>query len=263
MCMTKQTSLPVEKGYPERLHVTDTNVSWEVEVPAYSPPIHPDMQTLIPRLEAAGVDSLSRLSDLDRLATLSNRQASEEYGDEIVSLRNPLGRTGINGSGIYYVAGESVTADCAVIRMGKYGHELALVYNRGKWRIPGGFADNETEKHDRRSLVIREVYEEINIDLTEQAEANLIHTLLPAHVKENSRRSCDLGYLSNQVEVVLLSDQACSTDMKAGDDAEAAAWQTSAGILDLKRKGLISKDHFMYMTKALEWAERQQQHQRD
>jgi ADP-ribose pyrophosphatase YjhB (NUDIX family) len=247
--MTNQTSLPVEKGYPQRVVLADSETGWNLELPDYEPPLHPEFSLAQERLEEAGL-TITTPVDLAHLATLSDQQAAEEYGPVIQHLRNPLGRTGINGSGIFYHAGPSVVADMAVLRVREDQHfEMALVYNRGKWRLPGGFAE-PGDNDDQRRTAIRETDEELNINTSTLDEQGLVETLMPRHVKPSSRRSTDFGFIVNQVETVLLPDFELGNYLRAGDDAEASSWFTMNEVQIARLQGKISDDHYGYMQAA-------------
>lgn len=252
--MSNQSLLPYEKQYPERLVIDDTVTSWDVEAPDYNPPINPEFWMIQQKLEEKGVVLVDE-KELNRLATLNNQQATESYGEAILAVRHPLGRTGINGvlgyTFEYATAGESGAADMAIVRTGDQDREILLVRNRNKWSLPGGFCDNDEERADRRIAALREAYEETSLDLTQLAQQGLVRTVEELHVKPNSRRSTDMGYLTNQVEGVMLPDSEMGDEAEPGDDAEAVAWITYHDLYGLQESKQISKDHFNYAVKAL------------
>lgn len=244
--MINQTTLPIEKGYPERAVLADEHTNWDLEVPTYDPPIHPEFGLAQQRLAAAGLVVASP-EELTLLARLNNQQASEEFGDIVLDLRNPLGRTGINGTGIYYVAGMSEVGDMAMFRTSEEsGLEIATIFNRKKWRIPGGFSEPEDEG-DQAKTAIREAVEETSIDVYSLAEAGLVYTLVKKQIKTRSRRSADLGFMFNQVEAVLLPDYSMGDGIKPGDDAKDAKWMDFAEIETHRAACLISDDHYDYI----------------
>ncbi len=250
--MSNQTLLPIEKIYPPRFVLSDPLVSWDVEVSSYTPEVSPNFEQAAERLESHGVIVPSQLS-FARLATLNNRQAIEQYGPGVISVRNPLGRTGINGTGIFYEAGESGVADMAILRRTKADLlEVAMVFNRNKWSLPGGFVENGSERVNRRIAALREAEEEVGLDLSVFDNHGLVETLVPLHVKPSSRRSVDMAYITNQVEMLLLPDDACEDELRAGDDAERAEWVSLSEVQLRRRQGLVSDDHFSYITAAFE-----------
>jgi ADP-ribose pyrophosphatase YjhB (NUDIX family) len=248
--MPNQTLLPTEKQYPERFILDEHETGWAVECREYEAPLHPEPEKIIELLAAQGVE-VKNERELRHLAKLSTAQAIEVVGSGISELRHPLGRTGINGTGIYYKAGKTRTADMAILRDDPLdGLELALIFNRGKWRLPGGFIDSD-DNGDLVRTAIREAIEETTIDLSSCADKVL--TLIPEQVKPNSRRSVDLGYVTSQVSVVMLPNYEMGYDLACGDDAQAAAWFDHLGVELNYSDGQISKDHFGYMLEAFKY----------
>lgn len=252
--MTNQSLLPLEKNYPERLVVPDALTAWDTAHPSYAQaPVYGDGRRgdVYQLLETAGVDVLSE-TELRILGTLSTRQAEELYGPQINKIRNPLGRTGINGTGLFYKAGEAPAADMAIVRENpRRGRELALIFNRKRWGLPGGFCE-ASEVTDRQAAAVREAYEETGLDLTATTLAYPVQTLVPLAVKPGSKRSCDYGYITTQVETALLADCDDGEKIKAGDDAETADWFTEAEVDEYKALGKISDDHYGYAQKAFQ-----------
>jgi len=249
--MINQTLIPTEKKYPERQTLNDEQTDWAVEVTEYNPPLHPDFKTIADRLEERGVEIVDE-SQLRKLAKLSTAQAVEMVGPAIADIRHPLGRTGINGTGIYYKAGRFQTADMAIMRDNPATElEIALIFNRGRWRLPGGFIE-ESDSGSLKNTALREGSEETSINLAlldDQTE-----TLVPEQVKPSSSRSVDLGYITSQVEIVLLPEIEMSFDLAANDDAEAAGWFSHDEVLYHRQElGQISADHFAYVTQAFNW----------
>jgi ADP-ribose pyrophosphatase YjhB (NUDIX family) len=244
--MINQTTLPIDSKYPERFTLPDEQTNWDVEVPHYDAPIYPAFSKAQQRLTAAGLVVASP-EELTLLSRLNNQQASEEFGDIVLDLRNPLGRTGINGTGIYYVAGKSLVGDMAMFRFNEEsGLEIAMVYNRNKWRVPGGFAE-PVDAGNQRNTAVREAGEETNLDVASLADAGLVHTLIESQIKPRSARSADLGFMFNQVEVVLLPEYSMGDAIEPGDDAEAAEWMDLASIERYRAQGVISDDHYNYI----------------
>lgn len=251
--MTNQSHLGIEKKYPERLAVPNEYTSWDTAYDVYTPPINPDFTTVAERLLEQGVE-IADEKILRDIAKLSTQQAAEIVGPAIADVRHPLGRTGINGTGIFWKAGKSRTADMVILRDDNFsGLEIALVFNRGKWRLPGGFIE-PSDNDDLKNTALREGAEETAIDvaaLAEQAE-----TIIPEQVKPGSSRSVDLGYVTSQVEAVLLPDIEMSFDLAANDDVEAAGWFNHEEVLNHYREHRhISPDHFSYMVQAFKWGQ--------
>lgn len=240
-----QTVLPIEKGYPERQVLPDDQTSWERENLDYLPTLFPDAKRTSELLEAKGV-VIPTLAEMLTVGSLSNRQAAEAYGENILSLRNPLGRTGINGTGIFWNAGDSAVADIAIGRKNEGALQLAFVYNRGKWSLPGGFLEKDEDTSNRTLAGLREGTEETGLDLFEVAYAAFQMTAV--EVKPQSRRSVDFGFISNQVIGLLVPEGTIDETLQAGDDAEEAQWYTQAEITDLN----MSSDHRRYANLAFD-----------
>ena len=240
--MTNQSTLSIEKGYPARVPVPDPLTSWGREYPGYLPNVFPDAPRTLDLLERKGL-VIRTYKELGILGELSNRQAVDTYGDAVLNVRNPLGRTGINGTGIYYKAGKSTTADIAIMRATNEP-QIILVYNRGKWSLPGGF--KEPGDTDGLSIALREGQEETGLPLEDLD----IRTLIKSHTKGNSRRSTDLAYLSNTVATVTLPDPTLGEQLLAGEDAEDAKWFTATALAELVTQKQISVDHTSYAQQA-------------
>ncbi len=243
-----QTLIPTDKKYPKRFVLNDSDTSWGRRVDHYRPQSYSDFDEVAARLSRQGVE-IATPQELDRLATLTTAEAATLVGEDIKKVRHPLGRTGINGTGIYYEAGKSQTADLAAIRLqGSKVLEIAMVYNRGKWHLPGGFLEPDDEG-DHRRAAIREGYEETGLDLS-GLSARFI-TLLQEHVKPNSSRSVDMAYVTTQLEAVMLPDPEFGDGIKADDDAEKAEWVDTAKLRELMRTQQISVDHAHFAMVAL------------
>lgn len=226
--------------------MSDDQVSWDKENRDYTPPIVPDFRTAQEKLEAKGVLISDRVA-FERIGMLSNRQAVETYGEAILDLRHPLGRTGLNGTGVFWNAGNSATADFALGRRTEQGLELALIYNRGRWGLPGGFLDPGEDADDRTAAGLRECCEETGLDLS--PVAHMARPITEVHIKPQSKRSVDFGFISNQVIGLLLPKEAIDETLHASDDAEAANWFTVQEIADLPN---VSPDHRGYIHAAAE-----------
>lgn len=249
---TNQTRLPIESDYPERLVVPEALTSWNVELNpgVYSPPLYPDPSTVVGLLEAQGLDGITE-NDLPLFARLSNLQLTEAFGPDAVKLRHPLGRTGINGTGTFWQAGESRTSDIAIVRReSDRGPEIVLVYSR-RWGLPGGF--HEPEDHgDFNKAAVREGRQETDLDVDTLNAQGRVETLERAHTKLQSRRSVDLGFITNQVELLMLDPGESIGTLRARDDAEDAGWFTIEDVVALEQQGKISQDHFGYVIRAFD-----------
>ncbi|MBX4190472.1 NUDIX hydrolase [Candidatus Saccharibacteria bacterium] len=245
--MVNQTQIGKEKEYPDRFSLPDNFTSWETAVQSYEPLSYPDFDTIQEKLAAKSIE-VAGPKTLNDLAKFSTTKAIEFYGKAIADIRHPLGRTGINGTGVFWKAGKSRTADIAILRNEpSAGLQLAMVFNRRKWRLPGGFIEPQ-DQDDLRQTAIREGNEETSIDIS--ALANETETLIPEQVKPNSSRSVDLGYLTSQVETILLPDIEMSFDLAARDDAEAASWFDHSDVVNHHEIGQISPDHYAYAMQA-------------
>lgn len=248
--MPNQSLLPIERGYPDRMTVPHEHMSWDTSFGSYiDAPTHARNGNLLELLNEAGVE-LEYPEEIRILGMLSTTEAMDAYGPTVAKIRNPLGRTGINGTGIFYHAGEAPAADMAIVRWHPdHGRQIALVYSR-RWGLPGGFCE-ENELHDRSQAAIREAHEETSLDLSQIPLASPVETLYPLHVKPASKRSVDYGYITTQVEYAALMDFRDGNGLRANDDAEAADWFTIHEVKELLEHGTISPDHVGYALGAL------------
>lgn len=248
--MTNQTHLPVEKDYPQRLVLPDAQTIWEVSHPAYfHAPVYARDGNLFDLLDEAGVE-VKNEAELKVLGSLPTSIATELYGESIAKIRNPLGRTGINGTGIFYHAGEAAASDMAIVREHPTrGLEVLLAYSR-RWGLPGGFQE-ESDKGNGRTTAVREAAEETGIDLVELGLADTVETVVARTVKPNSRRATDYGFITTQVEAVLLPDSELGNAARASDDATSVMWAAQSNLDHLKKHDSISDDHYTYASTAL------------
>lgn len=254
-----QTHLDVDKSYPQRQILADHLTSWDIFAPDYSPPLpkKPDFDIVQKRLEEAGllVDSPE---ELDNLVKLETAEAVGIFGEVVASLRHPLGRTGINGTGIFNKAGASLTADMVLMRFHPdYRAQVALAFTRNKWSLPGGFVE-PGEEADRRLSAVREAWEEISIDLREcsLSDEDGFMTLVDGEVKPRSPRAADFGWINNEVTGHLLADYTDGDSIAPGtvDDRETitdARWFSIPEVGRLKVGVEISPDHCRYISRGV------------
>jgi 8-oxo-dGTP pyrophosphatase MutT (NUDIX family) len=249
-----QSTIPRDNQYPERHRVPDNKASWDIEYRGYeAAPIYPEFGMVRGIFLAQGVDIPTR-TDLRKLGMLSNKQAQEAYGERVVQLRHPLGRTGITGpagTNGYEWLGPKYSADLAMVRQHpSWGREIALIENRGKWHLPGGF---EVPKDEGNITVtaLREGEEETGLDFRHLAGTDDVTTLFAREVKPQSSRSTDYGWIENQVELIRVVDYAYSETARAGSDADKLSWFNLEEVeVDLGRAA-ISPDHYIYARRAL------------
>lgn len=241
--------LGIEQGYPERFLIPEPLHEWELSHPLYfHAPIYARDNNIFDLLDEAGVE-IRNSSELQVLGSLENKLAIEVFGPNVEKIRHPLGRTGINGTGLFYHAGEAQASDMAIVRQHTTrGFEVLLAYSR-RWGLPGGFSEPGDE--DGRQTAIREAVEETGIDVVDLRLEDDVITILPRMVKPNSRRSTDYGFITTQVEGLLLPEPGLGDAAKAGDDAKAVMWATQGTLDFLKREGNVSNDHYEYASKAL------------
>lgn len=250
--MVNQTTIDADKKYPGRTVLEDAHTNWDVYLPDYYPPLYPKFGRVRELLLIQGID-IKTASALQRLATLSTRQAIVTYGEAIEKVRHPLGRTGINGTGRLWSAGMSRTADLAITRdEPDQGSQILLVFNRRKWRLPGGFEDQEKDGlNNRQATALREGEEETGLPLFGLADAGYFDVIREEHVKSNSSSSVDLAYISNYVGLLHLPEPRLGDDIVAQEEeVEAIAWFNQTGLSNLRTNRQISVDHFQYATEA-------------
>jgi len=246
-----QTTLPVEKGYPERFSLADDLTDWNVGVPGYVPDINPGVDLAIERLNLKDVNVTDEKS-LRELAKLPMTEAIDAYGPAITKVRNPLGRTGINGTGIYYVAGGSRVADMTVRRTNNGGeHEIAMMHRGNKWRFAGGFMD-EVDRDNLELTALRELYEEVGLDFQDLAGTGQIVALRQEEVKPRSARATDMGFMTNAVYMYHLENYDYGNEIRPNDgEADQVGWFDMRAVQEFRDKKLISDDHFDYSLQAL------------
>lgn len=243
------TSLSIEKGYPSRICLDDSLVSWNASIPdtvTYGNPVtnlsfnHGSAVEKLVR-QGLGVMSDNQIVDLSRM---SNAEAVTHYGLEfaqsLTALRCPLGRTGLNGVGIFYKAGESLVSDMIAIHNDGPRLWVPLVFSRGRWNTPGGFRD--TIDKDGQDTAVREFSEEIGYDITEPVVPVMEEV-------KSSDRTVDHGWLKAEVYAAAVESRFILT---AGDDAEAAGWHMVESLPNLVERRQLSKTKMRYISQAIE-----------
>ncbi len=130
--------------YPPRLAVPDDKTAWATSYPGYAPVY------------------------FDAPVVLANDRSKKEGGwadpprpDTVVGEKNPAGRTGVAGRGLWGKYGANRTSDIVLVRTNpKTGVDEVLVGQRGdnkKWAIPGGLVDDGEEA---TQAATRELFEE-------------------------------------------------------------------------------------------------------
>lgn len=243
------TGLAIEKGYPERVILPDELTSWEANIPDhidYGSPVvdtKPDHGTTLEKMLRNGLPALSDTS-LQELSRMSSGEVATHYGREFASaldkLRCPLGRTGINGVGIFYEAGAALTSDLIAIHNDDGELWVSLVYSRGRWNTPGGFRE-ESDK-DGLHAAAREFEEE-----TGQEVFSAIVPVL-SEVK-TSDRTADNGWIEAEVFATQVESR---FKLTAGDDAEDARWERVAVLPEMVEAKQLSKAKMQYINRAVE-----------
>jgi ADP-ribose pyrophosphatase YjhB (NUDIX family) len=243
------TGLAIEKGYPERVILPDELTSWEVNIPDhidYGSPVvdtKPDHGTTIEKMIRGGLPDHLNIG-LEELARMSNGEVATHYGNEFASalhnLRCPLGRTGINGVGIFYEAGAALTSDLIAVHDDSGELWVSLVYSRGRWNTPGGFRE-ESDK-DGLHAAAREFEEE-----TGQEVPSFIVPVL-SEVK-SSDRTADNGWIEAEVFATQVESR---FKLIAGDDAEDAKWERVAVLPEMVEAKQLSKAKMHYIDRAVE-----------
>lgn len=246
------TTLEIENGYPERAYLPEDLTSWEKSIPdnVYynSAPVSispPEYGSIVDKFKRAEIDVT--VSDIKDFARMSNDDVRTVYGkdigDNLADIRCPLGRTGINGVGIFYEAGPSQTSNLVVVQY-ESAEEVwvPLVFNRGRWNTPGGFKD--ANDSDGQETAIREFEEEVGID-------PIIHTKGVVRViKElkDSPRTVDNGWIQDEVYAATSETQ---FELTPSDDAELAEWKRVSTLQSYVSEGLLSSSKYRYIIEAV------------
>ena len=252
-----QTEIGEDARYPERFVLADVYTFWDTEAWHYNPatPTHPDcdFRAVQQRLAEAGVEVISE-HDLTRMARMDTDNAVYNYGEEVRRLRHPLGRTGINGTGVFHKAGPSRTADVVALRKHpEDGVQVALAHARGKWVLPGGFMEEE-DGQDPVVAGLRELNEEISLDFRDPGTEGVeIELLIAEEIKPYTRKSADMGWLVNDVTGLLLPDYKLGDPIAIGtvdpnEIIESVGWFTEPALDHLD----IGVDHRRYIGVAID-----------
>lgn len=242
------TTLAIEKGYPARTELEEQYCSWDVSLPdsvVYGVPVtnlSESHGTVIEKLARSGFRASSD-EHVVELSRMSNAEVKmyhgEDFADALKRLRCPLGRTGLNGVGIFYEAGESLASDLVVIHNNDGKLEVPLVYSRGRWNTPGGF--REPIDQNGQATALREFEEEVGhaIDVPITSVINEVKT---------SDRTTDHGWMRVELHAAQTEIRFALT---AGDDAERAEWFPVAGLSGMVRDKQLSKTKLHYITEAV------------
>jgi 8-oxo-dGTP pyrophosphatase MutT (NUDIX family) len=242
------TRLAIEAGYPQRTVLPDEMTSWEVSIPDsidYGSPIvntSPDHGMVKEKMFRAGL-TMPSSATLKDLARMSNGEVETHYGQDIsgllATLRCPLGRTGLNGVGIFYEAGEAATSD--LVAVCKEGGELwvPIVFTRGRWNTPGGFRDDS----DANGLeaAVREFKEELGHEVSSEVMPVL------KEVKD-SDRTADNAWIAAEVYAMIAESR---FKLQAGDDAEDAKWERFSNLGKMVENKQLSEAKLRYISEAV------------
>lgn len=251
-----QTTLGVDKKYLPRFKLPDIYTFWDSAAPEYNPatPVHPDCDFVAvqERLAQAGLE-IASVQDLTEMAKMDTDDAAYNFGEAVRRIRHPLGRTGINGTGVFHKTGPSYTADVVALRdHPDAGPQVALVHVRGKWAIPGGFME-DADEGDAVVAGIRELWEETNLDVRDWHLGidDPLEMLIEDEVKPQSRKSADLGWLINNVTGVMLPDWKQGETLAIGtedpsEEIDAVGW-FNCYELDTVIASNIGQDHRRYV----------------
>ncbi len=206
--------------YPRRFNVTDENLPWEVDYPAYAPPYF--VAPVV--LDNDCLKKVDGWADPEDVSQVENLPTESFEGpllrDEQGRPLNPRGRCGIAGRGLLGKWGPNYAADPIITRVNqRFGDVEMLAIQRkdnGQWAIPGGMVD----KGEAVSRTLsRELKEETGVEL-DFRDAKLIYQGFV-----DDRRSTDNAWIESTVKHLhLVGDQAEKLEIEAGSDALSVTW---------------------------------------
>ena len=242
------TKLAIEKGYPERTELSGQYTSWDAAIPdsvQYGSPVTNNSVghgTVVEKLQRKGLDVRTEKEIID-LSRMSYSDVVIHYGsdfaEQLQDLRCPLGRTGLNGVGIFYEAGESLASDMVVVHTDERSVWVPLVFNRTRWNTPGGFKDLSDTNGEETA--VREFSEEVGYDISS-------HIIPVIQEVKSSDRTTDHGWM--KVEVYATRAESKFT-LTAGDDAEKAMWAPLELLPNLVRNNELSQTKLDYIKNAV------------
>lgn len=250
----------VEVGYPERTRLPNELVPWDVSIPpgikygtvedklvvkGLEIPSSKTQGTIGDKLERIGV-TLPTEANLVPLARASNDEIKSRYGDQdekfvknFLKLRSPFGRTGLNGVGIFYEAGQSKATDTVVLFDGNEGLKILLVNNRGRYNTPGMFFDDDKISEVDASYAA--VFDETGIHIDT--------ALMPVLSEDKaSVRTTDLAWLNTTVNAAVVNEK---KEPKPGDRETFVAWKSISELPTFRESGELSDAKFRYINEAL------------
>ena len=202
--------------YPERTHVPDERVSWDVPFPGYSPPYF--VADTVLRHEGAWADP----EDLTRIARRLESALGTLRFDGAGRPLNPCGRTGIAGRGLLGRWGTNPAGDPFVTRFDPDGGTLQALFIRrkdsGTWALPGGMMD---PGEDARETAARELFEEAG----SRVDFSAARMVYQGYVDDP--RNTDHAWMETTcLHRHLSAEEAAALVLEAGDDADAVRWVT-------------------------------------
>jgi ADP-ribose pyrophosphatase YjhB (NUDIX family) len=165
-----------------------------------------------------------------------------DFAAALMNVRFPLGRTGLNGVGIFYEAGASSTSDMIVVHQHERGIEVPLVFTRNRWNTPGGFAEaGETPE----TTALREFAEETGHHLDIDEPTLVIHEV------KQSDRSTDHGWLEANVFAVRTDTRFAVSIGENADDAKDVRWWNVSALPTLVSLGELSTQKLLYIEQSI------------
>ena len=247
------TMFGIEEGYPARTILPEELVDWEVSLPddvEYGKPVtnlKPEHGSVAAKLLRAGL-RVAGDDEIAELARMGNADVITHYGgdfaERLAQLRYPLGRTGVNGVGVFYGARANETSDVIAAYQNNSGVYIALVKTRGRWNTPGGF--ERREDIDAVECAFREFHEETGHDLrTEQR--GLVKVLDEIKC---SKRTTDHAWIQARVYTTIAGRRFPLQPIDTAE-VEEARWFAIESLPALQKNGGLSADKVRYIGNAL------------
>ncbi|KAL9968654.1 hypothetical protein ACROYT_G020769 [Oculina patagonica] len=253
---------PYPKSNQQRYPVPDFLVDWKESFPGYDPPLYTaqEVQTLPPWADPDILDpsNTSVIITFNCVDKGINRRSHTGMIDVVNQLpRNPVGRTGVAGRGLFGRWGPNHAAQIVVTRW-KIGEDGLIVQKEDKsvlefvavksidsleWAIPGGLIDvGDSVSSTLQKLLIKKLFAALKpaiLDKMENADER-VHTIIENAIEVNKGYIDDLRNTDNAwMETVALHfhdetrEILGDIEFEVEDDAPSVNWQDVSGHINL------------------------------
>jgi ADP-ribose pyrophosphatase len=209
--------------YPERAAVPDHAVAWDVPLPGYAPS---DFRADTVR---KNIGVWADPDDVRAVRRAFQSSVGPVRTDDRGRPLNPMGRTGVEGTGLLGRWGANRAADPIVTRISEKTGLLEIILIRredsGEWALPGGMVD-PGEKISK--TLARELKEE-TAGVLDMSDARVVYE---GYVDD--RRNTDNAWMETTAAHKHLSaEDGAKIKLRRGSDATEARWTAlSADVLD-------------------------------